>query len=174
MVVASVRAAAVRMHGPRRFLANCLELKTGDDYSPELAREFLREAGYVEDDPVTEPGEFSVRGGILDVFPPHLDNPVRLEFFGDQLESLRAFDVETQRSVATAERAPDHARCASRPRARGILKRWAEDGPGTLGRAVHAASARGADAGATRASPSPASSSFFPRSIRWNIRCSTI
>ena len=44
-------------------------------------------------------GEYSVRGGILDVFPPEAEQPVRIEFFGDQVESMRRFDVESQRSV---------------------------------------------------------------------------
>ena len=59
--------------------------------SPDMIREYLFESGYVEDDPVTDPGEFSLRGGILDIFPPHLEKPVRLEFFGDQIESIRDF-----------------------------------------------------------------------------------
>ena len=45
-----------------------------------------------------EPGEYAVRGGILDLFPPGMDLPVRLDFFGDTLESIRSFDPETQRS----------------------------------------------------------------------------
>ena len=104
VLVASAQAAAVRLHGPQRFLSHCLELKPGDEWPPERARRFLQDAGYVEDDPVTDPGEFSLRGGILDVFPPHMQNPVRLEFFGDQIESLRSFDVDTQRSISAVER----------------------------------------------------------------------
>ena len=45
-----------------------------------------------------EPGEYAVRGGILDLFPPGMDQPVRLDFFGDTLESIRIFDPETQRT----------------------------------------------------------------------------
>jgi transcription-repair coupling factor (superfamily II helicase) len=78
VVVASMRAAATRMHGPERFLSYCLDLDKEQPYSPELLRDYLHESGYTEDDPVTEPGEFSLRGGILDIFPPHLDNPVRV------------------------------------------------------------------------------------------------
>jgi transcription-repair coupling factor (superfamily II helicase) len=132
VVVASARAAVARMHTPQRFLANCLELRKGDDYSPESAREFLHGAGYVEDDPVTEPGEFSLRGGILDVFPPHLEHPVRLEFFGDQLESLRSFDVETQRSIASAgsvQIMPMREYTAGPA----LLRRWAEAAPAFWG-----------------------------------------
>jgi transcription-repair coupling factor (superfamily II helicase) len=104
VVVASVRAAAIRLHGPERFLSYCLELDKNQPYSPEVLREYLHEAGYMEDDPVTEPGEFSLRGGILDIYPPHLENPVRIEFFGDQIESMRLFDVDSQRSISSAQR----------------------------------------------------------------------
>jgi transcription-repair coupling factor (superfamily II helicase) len=128
IVVASVRAAAVRLHSPQRFLSCCLELKKDDEYPPEHARSFLQNAGYVEDDPVTEPGEFSLRGGIIDVFPPHVDNPVRLEFDGDRLESLRSFNVDTQRSIQSVSRVeiiPMRDYCASPE----LLQRWAEEVP---------------------------------------------
>ncbi len=124
-LVASARAAAARLHGPQRFLSWCLELTEGGDISPEKLREQLQQSGYVEDDPVTEPGEFSLRGGILDVFPPHRENPVRLEFFGDKLESMREFDVETQRSVGVIHRAevvPMREYCP----APDLLQRWAD------------------------------------------------
>ena len=75
---------------PERFLNYCLMLKQDEELSPDMIREYLFESGYVEDDPVTDPGEFSLRGGILDIFPPHLEKPVRLEFFGDRIESIRA------------------------------------------------------------------------------------
>jgi transcription-repair coupling factor (superfamily II helicase) len=129
ILVAPLRAAATRMHGAQRFLNNCLELILHEEYAPDQLRRSLHEAGYVEDDPVTDPGEFSFRGGILDVFPPHMDNPIRLEFFGDALESLRSFDVDSQRSVATVDRCdiiPMREYCA-----RGeLLRRWAEQVPG--------------------------------------------
>ncbi len=126
VLVASARAAAVRLHSPQRFLSGCLELKCDEDFPPDQVRLVLREAGYVEDDPVTEPGEFSLRGGILDVFPPNLDNPVRLEFFGDRLESLRAFDIDSQRSISSmrhAEIVPMREYRATRE----LLLRWASE-----------------------------------------------
>jgi transcription-repair coupling factor (superfamily II helicase) len=104
VLVASARAAAVRLPNPQQFLAHCLQLKQGESFSLDGLRQHLLGSGYVEDDPVTDPGEFSVRGGILDVFSPQMDNPVRLEFFGDTLESLRSFDLESQRSIDTIER----------------------------------------------------------------------
>jgi transcription-repair coupling factor (superfamily II helicase) len=128
IVVASVRAAAVRLHSPQRFLSYCLELKPGDEVPPEKARLHLHEAGYVEDDPVTDPGEFSLRGGILDVFPPHMEYPARIEFFGDQVDSIRTFDLDTQRSVATIPRVeiiPMREYCFARQK----LERWAAEAP---------------------------------------------
>ncbi|MHB8829417.1 MAG: transcription-repair coupling factor [Syntrophales bacterium] len=59
----------------------------------------LVEGGYVRETLVEERGEFSVRGDILDIFPPHAPHPFRLEFFGDEIESIRLFDVSTQRSI---------------------------------------------------------------------------
>lgn len=128
VLVASVKAAAARLHAPERFLNYCLTIKQDEDMSPELIRDHLRETGYVEDDPVTDPGEFSLRGGILDVFPLHLEKPVRLEFFGDCIESIRVFDIESQRSVETIKRLeiiPMREYCAGA----GLLKAWAEKAP---------------------------------------------
>ncbi len=136
VVVASVRAAAVRLHGPERFLSYCLELDKSQPYSPELLREYLHEAGYLEDDPVTDPGEFSLRGGILDVYPPHLENPVRIEFFGDQIESMRLFDVDSQRSISAVQRVeliPMREYCVRRQ----LLERWAAEAPGLWSEPFH-------------------------------------
>src|SRR3982074_1816648 len=60
---------------------------------------WLEHNGYVRSSTVREPGEYAVRGGILDLFPAGLDQPVRFDFFGDTLESIRSFDAETQRTL---------------------------------------------------------------------------
>jgi transcription-repair coupling factor (superfamily II helicase) len=128
ILIASIQSAAVRLHGPERLLNYCLMLKVGEEMSPEMIREYLFESGYVEDDPVTDPGEFSLRGGILDIFPPHLENPVRMEFFGDQIESIRIFDIDSQRSVETVntiEIIPMREYCCRRD----LLRQWAEKVP---------------------------------------------
>ena len=70
-----------------------------------MARALLQrlvENGFIRTDLVGEAGEFAFRGGILDIFPPNAANPVRVELFGDTIESLRWFDVETQRSAERA------------------------------------------------------------------------
>jgi len=126
VVVASVRAAAMRLHSPQRFLSYCLELTKDQPYAPALLQQYLDEAGYAEDDPVTDPGECSLRGGILDIYPPHMESPVRIEFFGDQIESMRLFDVDSQRSISTIPRVeliPMREYCLRRP----LLERWAEE-----------------------------------------------
>jgi len=74
-------------------------LSVGEDMDRELLIDCLMDSGYERADMVTMGGEFSMRGGILDIFPSHVSLPVRLEFFGDRIESLRRFDPASQRSV---------------------------------------------------------------------------
>ncbi len=78
---------------------NTLKLHTGDSLSLDFLNETLFEYHFRRVDFVTEPGEFSVRGGIVDVFSFSHDQPFRIEFFGDEVESIRAFDVESQLST---------------------------------------------------------------------------
>ena len=82
-----------------------LELKAGDELSMGDLVEHLAGVGYEKGEPVSSVGQFSLRGGILDVFPPGAPWPVRIEFFGDQIESLREFDSDSQRSRQPAARA---------------------------------------------------------------------
>lgn len=77
---------------------NTLSLKVGDELSLDLVNETLFEYQFKRVDFVTEPGEFSVRGGIIDVFSFAHDQPYRIEFFGDEVDSIRTFDVESQLS----------------------------------------------------------------------------
>jgi transcription-repair coupling factor (superfamily II helicase) len=71
----------------------------GDLLERELFVEELHIQGYLNVPVVSGAGEMSIRGGILDIFPPDKDHPVRIEFFGDEIESLRFFDIETQLSI---------------------------------------------------------------------------
>src|SRR5918999_985071 len=77
----------------------CAALRRDEDYSPEDLVEVLLASGYVREDPVGAVGEFSMRGGILDVWSPGEPFPVRVEFFGDTVDSVRRFNPETQLSV---------------------------------------------------------------------------
>ncbi|RXG14328.1 transcription-repair coupling factor [Leeuwenhoekiella aestuarii] len=76
-----------------------LKVKLNDKISLDFVNEMLFEYKFKRVDFVTEPGEFSVRGGIIDVFSFSHDQPYRIEFFGDEVDSIRTFDVETQLSV---------------------------------------------------------------------------
>ncbi|OIP49619.1 MAG: transcription-repair coupling factor [Flavobacteriaceae bacterium CG2_30_34_30] len=78
---------------------NTLKISVGDQLSIDFINEVLFEYQFHRTDFVTEPGEFSVRGGILDVFSFSNDKPYRIEFFGNEVESIRTFDVETQLSL---------------------------------------------------------------------------
>lgn len=77
---------------------NTLKVQVGDNLSLDFVNEVLFEYKFKRVDFVTEPGEFSVRGGIVDVFSFSHDEPYRIEFFGDEVDSIRTFDVETQLS----------------------------------------------------------------------------
>src|SRR5918997_4709264 len=98
-VLLSSRALARRTVQPARLLEAGASLRRDEDYPPEDLVEVLLASGYVREDPVGAVGEFSMRGGILDVWSPGQGSPVRVEFFGDTVDSLRRFDPETQLSV---------------------------------------------------------------------------
>lgn len=88
----------------RELEKNTLKLKVGEEVSVDFVNEVLFEYRFKRTDFVTEPGEFSVRGGILDVFSFSHDEPYRIEFFGDEVDSIRTFDVETQLSLEQVKR----------------------------------------------------------------------
>ena len=98
-VLLTARALARKTISPAEIEKTGITLKRDHDYSPEELVDRLVATGYVREDPVSGVGEFSSRGGILDIWPPGIDSPVRLEFFGDTLDSLREFDPETQLST---------------------------------------------------------------------------
>ncbi len=80
-------------------------LRAGEQVDPDELARWLVDHAYQRVDAVELPGEFSRRGGILDVYPPDAEAPYRLEFFGDEVESIRQFSPETQRSLGALERA---------------------------------------------------------------------
>ncbi len=83
---------------------NTLKIKVEDTLSLDFLNEVLFEYQFKRVDFVTEPGEFAVRGGIVDVFSFSHDHPYRIEFFGDEVDSIRTFDVETQLSTEKVKR----------------------------------------------------------------------
>ena len=95
----TARGMARRTLPPEELREAGALLRRDEDYSPDELVEKLIAAGYVREDPVGAVGEFSTRGGILDVWSPGKDAPVRVEFFGDTVDSIREFDPETQLSI---------------------------------------------------------------------------
>jgi transcription-repair coupling factor (superfamily II helicase) len=100
VLIASAASLLPRVTTPERMLAASLELKSGQDIAPTDLAELLVDAGFAREDPADEHGEFAVRGGIVDIFPAAETHPVRLEFIGDTIETLRTYDPSTQRSIA--------------------------------------------------------------------------
>jgi transcription-repair coupling factor (superfamily II helicase) len=97
-VVTTHRALGLRMPSPADWAGAVQKLRVGEEFAPQTLIGQLVRLGYRPSPQVSERGEFSRRGGIVDVFPPHAECPVRIEWFGDEIDSLRQFDVETQRS----------------------------------------------------------------------------
>jgi transcription-repair coupling factor (superfamily II helicase) len=98
VIFAPVAAALGRFREGAFYASLALQLKVGDELNLDDLIEHLRSVGYEAGEPVATVGQYSVRGGIVDVFPPEAEWPFRLEFFGDQLESVREFDPSSQRS----------------------------------------------------------------------------
>ena len=99
-------AAALGRFRERRFYSSlALELKAGDELDLGDLAEHLTGVGYERGEPVSDVGQFSLRGGIVDAFPPEAAWPFRIEFSGDQIESLREFDPDTQRSRRPVQQA---------------------------------------------------------------------
>jgi transcription-repair coupling factor (superfamily II helicase) len=99
-VVASPAGLLRRVLPSALFETRAVVIRQGEELTPEILLEVLDEGGYRREDPVTAPGQIARRGGIVDVFPPDREWPVRIEFLGDTVESLRSFDVDSQRSMA--------------------------------------------------------------------------
>ncbi len=104
IVLVDAKALMTRTLPPADLRSLDLRLALGQELAPETLVSLLLTTGYVREDPVREPGQFSWRGGILDVYSPSESAPVRIEFCGDEIASLRAFDPESQRSRASLDR----------------------------------------------------------------------
>ncbi len=99
ITIAPAAAALLRTHDADYYRRLALEIRAGEELPLETIEAHLRSIGYERRDPVEMVGEYSIRGGILDVFGAESSRPLRIEFFGDEVESIRRFDVETQRSI---------------------------------------------------------------------------
>jgi transcription-repair coupling factor (superfamily II helicase) len=105
LVIAPVEAACMKLFSRDYYRALALHLKTGEEYMPDMLVEHLLSVGYTKVDVVEMPGQVTLRGGILDVYSPEMDRPVRIDFFGDEIESIRKFDPETQRGSSPLDHA---------------------------------------------------------------------
>ncbi len=163
ITIMPVASALLRIESGDFYRQLALNLRVGDEVPLQDVVAHLESVGYERREPVEMVGEYSVRGGILDVFSPESPKPVRIDLFGDLLESIRRFEVESQRSILKVGEAlllpldgiPEIAisaggarrRCSRNPaRPRAICRR--------------------------PASPSPVGSCWFPWSGRAATRCS--
>jgi transcription-repair coupling factor (superfamily II helicase) len=99
ITITPVASALLRTEGAEFYRQLALTLRVGEEIPLEDLLAHLESIGYEKRDPVEMVGEYSLRGGILDIFPAEASKPIRIELFGDLIESIRRFDVETQRSV---------------------------------------------------------------------------
>ena len=104
LLLTTVNAILQRVPQAGYFESRSKVLAAGDATGPARLCDFLTGQGYLRTDTVRETGEFALRGGILDIFPPGQEMPVRLDFFGDELETIRGFDAATQRGGASMDR----------------------------------------------------------------------
>ena len=102
-VVASVGAAIQLTMPPEALIERTFTIKTGDEISLDKTAERLVKAGYTRFDEVDGTAQFSIRGGLLDIFPPGAEAPVRIELWGDTVDSVARFDIATQRRTGTVK-----------------------------------------------------------------------
>jgi transcription-repair coupling factor (superfamily II helicase) len=103
LVIAPVEAACMRLFPRDYYAALALRLRVGEEYLPDMLVDHLISVGYTRVDVVEMPGQVTIRGGIMDVYGPEMERPVRIDFFGDEVESMRRFDPETQRSSSVVD-----------------------------------------------------------------------
>ena len=124
-LIVPLRSWIQKMNSPEDFQKSWIRLEAGTSIPLEELTSGLRQMGYVEEDPVSSYGDFAHRGGIVDLYSPQELNPVRLEFFGDTIESLRYFDPVTQRSIQYASEVTVLPMREDNPTA-GQLREWNE------------------------------------------------
>src|SRR5262249_50666394 len=103
LLVTSIQSLLQPVPSRDAMAAATREIRVGGRVDEQQLTRWLVEGGGHATTAVELPGEFSLRGGILDIFAPDAEDPVRIELFGDEVESIRRFDVATQRSLATLD-----------------------------------------------------------------------
>lgn len=102
-VITTFDALMNPMPAPKRFVKEVIQLETGEEVNLDELVKRLVELGYEKNYQAETRGEFSVRGGIIDIFPLTEENPFRVELWGDEIDSIRSFDPESQRSIENLE-----------------------------------------------------------------------
>ena len=103
ILIAPVESAALKLFDREYYAGLAVQLRRGEEVDVEVLTGHLAAVGYTQMDLVEMPGQFTRRGGILDVYSPEHDRPIRIEFFGDEIETIRKFDPETQRSLSALD-----------------------------------------------------------------------
>ena len=125
ITIVPIASALLRTESAEFYRQLAVELRVGEELPLEDLVQHLESIGYERREPVEMVGEYSVRGGIFDVFPAEASKPVRVEFFGDEIESIRQFDVASQRSVLKIS-GITLLPLAEYPRSRSLLRELAE------------------------------------------------
>src|SRR5580700_7808559 len=105
ILVSPIAATALRLRSAEYYADLARMVRRGETLDTEPLLRHLNTVGYTATDVVEMPGEYAIRGGILDVYSPEADRPLRIEFFGDEVESIRKFDPATQRSSTAVDEA---------------------------------------------------------------------
>src|SRR5467141_931754 len=105
IVVSPVAATAIRLRSGDYYADLARTIRRGESFDLEGLLAHLNTVGYASTDVVEMPGQYAVRGGILDVYSPEADRPLRIEFFGDEADSIRKFDPASQRSSTPVDEA---------------------------------------------------------------------
>src|ERR1700720_472636 len=105
IVVTPVAATAIRLRSSDYYSDLARTIRRGESFDLEALLAHLNPVGYTSTDVVEMPGQYAVRGGILDVYSPEADRPLRIEFFGDEADSIRKFDPASQRSSTPVDEA---------------------------------------------------------------------
>src|SRR5580700_6826304 len=105
IVVAPIAATTIRLASTEYYTDLARTVRRGETFDTETLLQHLNTVGYDSADVVEMPGQYALRGGILDVYSPEADRPVRIEFFGDEVESIRKFDPASQRSSSPMDEA---------------------------------------------------------------------
>ena len=103
VLLTTVNAMTQRVPTRAHIMAQSFSARIGESLDTEILTRFLVDNGYTRSSIVMEQGDFAVRGGIIDLFPPGADQPIRLDFFGDTLEAIRTFEPDSQRSQGQLE-----------------------------------------------------------------------